>query len=168
MLILVIIAVAWFIVIPQYDEASREIESLKNVSIILVMAAAVLEAGSLVSYSLLTAVVLGRVRPHFFTILRIDLTDLGVNHIAPGGGTTAAAVRFGLLKEAGVASTTALAAASIEIIISNLMLGLVFLAGIILSLSSLAYNKYYVATAVIVAIIIAVAAVMGWLISKHT
>ena len=35
--------------IPQYDEASREIESLKNVSIILVMAAAVLEAGSLVS-----------------------------------------------------------------------------------------------------------------------
>lgn len=102
-LILILVAVAWFVVIPQYDEASREIASLKNVSFALVIVAALLELGSLIAFSSLTAVVLGRVRPRFFTILRIDLTDLGVNHVAPGGGTTAAAVRFELLKQAGVA-----------------------------------------------------------------
>lgn len=164
----ILVVIAWFVLVPEYGQASAEIGSLKHVPIVLVVIAALLEIGSLVAFSVLTATITGHGHPRFFTILRIDLTDLGANHVFPGGGTTAAAIRFRLLKQAGISSTKALATASIEMIASNLMLGVVFLLGVIMSLTSLAYNKYYVTTAVVVVIIVGIAVLLGWLVAGHT
>ena len=167
-LIAIILVIAWFVVVPQYSEASGELKSFRGVSPLLLVVAALFEICSLVSFSLLTAIILGRNRPDFFTIFRIDLTDLGISHVIPGGGTAAAAVRFRLLKEARVSSTRALTTASIEIIISNLMLGFVFLGGIFLSVTSLAYNNYYVLATVIVGVILMLAIVLFWLLVWQT
>lgn len=164
----IIVIVAWFVVVPQYGQAKSGIKLLEHISPFLFIVAALLEAASLMSFSALTAVLLGQDRPRYFTIFRIDLTDFGFSHIIPGGGTTAAAVRFRLLKEAGVSSTQALTTASIEIIVSNLMLGLVFLIGIVLSVTSLAFNKYYVLTAAIIFVILVLAAALFWLVTRHT
>lgn len=168
LLLIIIGVIAWFVVVPQYGQAKSGIKLLEHISPLLFIVAALLEAASLMSFSALTAVLLGPDRPHYFTIFRIDLTDFGFSHVIPGGGTTAAAVRFRLLKQAGVSSTRALTTASIEIIVSNLMLGLVFLIGIILSVTSLAFNKYYVVAAVVTVVILALAAAIGWLISRRT
>lgn len=167
-LLIIIVIVAWFVIVPQYGQARSGIKLLEHISPLLFIVAAVLEAASLAAFSGLTAVLLGRDRPGYYTILRIDLTDFGISHVIPGGGTAAAALRFRLLKDAGISSTKALTTASIEIIVSNLMLGLVFLIGIVLSLTSLAFNKYYLLTAVIVAVIVVLAAVIGWLVTRHT
>jgi hypothetical protein len=167
-LVLVLVLIVWFVVVPEYGGAKNGFNSLRHASILLVVVAALLEIASLLSFSALTATVIRKKRPSYFTLLRIDLTDLGVNHVVPGGGATAGVVRFHLLKKAGVPSSRALTAASIEIIVSNIMLGFVFLVGIVGSISSLAFNKLYLASGIIVLVIVVIAFVSAWLLTKHT
>ena len=85
------------ILAPQYAGALAALNSLESVSPLLVMVSVGLELTSLGAFSLLTASVLGPGHPGYFTLLRIDLVALGVNHVVPGGGGTSAAVRFRLL-----------------------------------------------------------------------
>jgi len=139
----VLIVAVWWVIVPQYAAADESLESLERLSLPLVVAAVVLELLSLAAYSVLSASLLGRGRPGYFTILRIDLSGLGVNHVVPGGGATAAAARFRLLQRAGVHSPNALSAAAIEVTVSNLVLGGIFAVGLLMSLTTAWSNGYY-------------------------
>jgi uncharacterized membrane protein YbhN (UPF0104 family) len=119
----VLVVVVWLVVVPQFSEARQAVYSLERISPPLVLLAAALELSTLLAFSALTALILGPERPSYFTLLRIDMTDLGVNHVVPGGGATAAAVRFRLLERAGVHRATAFMTATIEATGSNLVLG---------------------------------------------
>ncbi|ALE05634.1 hypothetical protein AL755_09325 [Arthrobacter sp. ERGS1:01] len=157
-----------WVILPQYAGAVRTLGTLEQISFPLVLLAGILEMASLLAYSALTATVLGARRPSYFTLLRIDLADLGVNHVVPGGGATAAAVRFRLLQRAGIHPTNALAAAAIEITISNLVLAAVFAAGLLLSLTAISANAYYrSASGVAVAALLATG-VGIWFLTRHT
>ncbi|PYI64749.1 hypothetical protein CVV68_21030 [Arthrobacter livingstonensis] len=140
---LVLIVLVPWIIVPQYSNAVQTLGTLERISLPLVLLAGILELSSLLAYSALTASVLGPGRPSYFTLLRIDLADLGVNHVVPGGGATAAAVRFSLLQRAGTRPAEALTAATIEIAGSNLVLAATFAVGLLLSLTTVAANGYY-------------------------
>ena len=131
------------ILAPQYAGALAALNSLESVSPLLVMVSVGLELTSLGAYSLLTASVLGPGHPGYFTLLRIDLVALGVNHVVPGGGGTSAAVRFRLLQRAGVHPEEALTAAAIETVGSNLVLVPMFVVGLVLSLATISANNDY-------------------------
>ncbi len=166
--LLLLAAAAKLVIIPQYAGAVEALASLERIFPPLVLGAGLLEFASLAAYSVLTASVLGPVRPSYFTLLRIDLADLSVNHVVPGGGATAAAVRFRLLTRAGTNPAKALAAATIEITVSNLVLGAVFAVGLLLTLSSTRSNDYY-RTATVAALAALLATGAGvWFLTRHT
>lgn len=128
----------WFLLVPQLQEAQDSFGAIWRLSASPVIGAFVMQVLSLMSYSALSATVLGWGRLRYRTLLRIDLADLAVNHTAPGGGTTAGAVRFRLLRSEGVAAGEALAVAMMQLSISNLVLTAVLVLGLILSLAQLA------------------------------
>ncbi|MBP2414839.1 hypothetical protein JOF48_003638 [Arthrobacter stackebrandtii] len=98
----------WWVIAPQYAGAVNTLQSLERISFTLVLVAGALDLASLAAYSALTASILGSGRPHFFTIVGIDLSGLAVNHLVPGGGATATAI---------------------EVTVSKLLLGVLFCFG---------------------------------------
>ena len=163
-----LVVIVWFVVVPQFAGVEAALASLESVSLPLVLLAAAFQLSSLLSFSALTAAVLGPVRPGYFTLLRIDLADLGVNHVVPGGGATAAAVRFRLLVRAGVRSDAAITAATIETTGSNLVLGVVFAGGILLSLTTLVVTGTYIVAGTVVLILLAGSGAGVWLLTRRT
>lgn len=131
--VLIVAAVVWFLAVPQFSDAEASFAVLQQLSVPLVIAALLLEALSLLSFSVLTGAVLGWGRLRYTTLLRIDLSDLAVNHTTPGGGAVAGAVRFKLFVSEGIPARMAISAATMEIAISNLALALVFLVGVVRS-----------------------------------
>ena len=163
-----LVLVVWFIVVPQFVAAASALDSLARISLPLPVTAVALEFASLLVYSALTSSLLGAESPRYFTLLRIDLTALGVNHVLPGGSATSAATRFRLLGKAGVRPADALTAATIETTGSNIVLGVVFAAGIALSLKEFGENDYYVAAASTVLALLVGAALAVWALTRHT
>ncbi|MEB0202175.1 YbhN family protein [Cryobacterium sp. 5I3] len=160
--------IVWFVVVPQFAGVEAALASLESVSLPLVLLAAALQLSSLLSFSALTAAVLGPVRPGYFTLLRIDLADLGVNHVVPGGGATAAAVRFRLLVRAGVRSGAALTTATIETTGSNLVLGIVFAGGILLSITTLVVTGTYIVAGTVVLVLLVGTGAGVWFLTRRT
>jgi uncharacterized membrane protein YbhN (UPF0104 family) len=73
-----------------------------------VVAGVLPEGASLFVYSMPTRTVLPAPnRPPITTLVRIDLTTLGMNHVIPGGGATANALRYRLLTASGVSGADA-------------------------------------------------------------
>lgn len=164
LLLLVIVAA---VLVPQYASGVRALESFESISPALVLAAVTLEVASLLCYSALSAELIGPPAPRYRTLLRIDLTDLGIRNAVPGGGATAAAARFRFLRRAGVRPANALSAATIQLTGSNLALGGLFALGVALSLRTLTDNPYYrVAGTAVLALLLA-AAVSTWLLTRH-
>jgi uncharacterized protein (TIRG00374 family) len=158
----------WFVVVPQFAAAGRSLSSLERLALPLVIAAIVLELASLAAYSIQTAIVLGRPRPSYSTLLLIDLTDLGVNHVVPGGGATSGALRLQLFDRIGISPARGFTAATVEITESNLLLGVVFGVGVALSLSTFAGNTLYAIAAIAVLVLLAAAAAGAWMLVRRT
>lgn len=153
-------AAIWFLVIPQFTDAEASFAAIRTVSIPLVLAAVAFQVLSLLSNSVLTGLVLGWGRVRFATLIRIDLSDLAVNHITPAGAAVAGAVHFRLLVAEGLAAREAISAVTVQVSLSNLALTLVFLLGALLSVVSILANPgNYILAAVTVVIIIAAIAV---------
>ena len=164
----ILAAALWWVIVPQYAGAVATFQSLQRVPVLLVVAAGTLELASLACYSVLSASLLGSGRPSYFTILRIDLSGLAVNHVVPGGGATAAAARFHLLHRAGVRPAKALTTAAIEVTVSNLVLTAFFALGLLLSVTTVSANGYY-RTASIAALAVLLAIGLGvWFLTQRT
>jgi uncharacterized protein (TIRG00374 family) len=166
--ILILALTIWFVVIPQFGDARDAIASLTKVAVPLVLLALILELGSLASYSALTQTILAKTTPRYFTLLRIDLTDVGLNHVVPGGGVTSGAFRLRLFKLVGIGSARAFTTATIEITGSNLVLGAIFAVGVAISLTIFAGNSLYLVAAGAVLALLIAAALSVWLLVQHT
>jgi uncharacterized protein (TIRG00374 family) len=142
--IVILVVLVATVVVPQYGDAQRALQSAGMVSPALLLLGLTLELGSLAALGALTRVTLDpAVRPAYPTILRIDLAGVGVTNAVPGGGATALAVRYGLLRRAGVRPAAVAGALAVEVTISILLLGAVFASGILLSIGSLPTSPYY-------------------------
>src|SRR5450830_771051 len=165
---LLAVLVIWFVIVPQWSGALSAITSLERISLPLVVTAVLLELCSFFAYSALTAVVFGPERPKYWTLLRLDLVDLGVNHVVPGGAPVAAAVRLRLFGLVGVQPTVAFTATTIEITCANLVLGAIFAVGILLSLAQFAANSAYLVAASAVFVLLVAAGTSVWAFVAHT
>ncbi len=167
-LAVVMLLVFEYVVLPQLVGSGNVIAALQRLPAILLVAAAALEALSLCCYSALTRQVLpGSHVPRYFTLLRIDLSDLAVNHVVPGGGTTSAALRYELLTRAGVRSQDALSAAMVQVVGANLVLGILFGVGLLSALGEVRANRYFLVAGFVVLVLLALSLVVLSVLDRH-
>ncbi|WP_344236297.1 YbhN family protein [Kribbella hippodromi] len=123
--LLILIAVVEYIVLPKLALARESLHRVEQLNLSWVVTAVLLEAASLVCYSLFTRALVAHQHVNFFWILRSDLTGYGVSHVVPGGAATATALRFRLLVSGGARPTDVTATVTAEAIASPLALVLV-------------------------------------------
>jgi uncharacterized membrane protein YbhN (UPF0104 family) len=134
-LLVLTVALVEYLAVPQLLEARSELGLFSNTSPWLLMLAFTLEVASLLAYTCLTLTILSAdVRPPFFEQLRIDLTGLGASHLLPGGGASAAALRYRLMTSRGVPASDALSTAAVEAAIADIGLIATFTGGVALAL----------------------------------
>lgn len=167
--VILLVLIIWFVLVPQFYGAEGALDSLRHLPLSLVVIAVTAEFASMAANSMLTMAVLGRDRPSFFTLLRIDLVSLGLSHVVPaGGGATGAAARFRLLVLAGTRPASALVAATIQTTGSNVVLGVIFTIGVALSLSHFPGNASYLTAAVAALALLLLTGFGIWLLTRHT
>lgn len=133
-----------YFVLPQLAGARSALDLLSAVSPGFLAFGLLLELASLTSYSALTRSVLpSATRPRLWTVLRIDLSGLGVSHVLPGGGATASALRYRLFTVAGLPPADVVSATAIEAVGTAAVLALVFGAGLLLAFPSADGNPYF-------------------------
>ena len=141
--VVILVLLVAFVVVPQYSDAQRALQSVGELSPLPFALGLGLELASLAAFGALTRVALDpTTRPRYPTVLRIDLTGIAVTNAVPGGGATALAVRYGLLTRARVPAAAVAGALAVETVVSNLLLGAVFAAGLVLSLGSVPSSPY--------------------------
>ncbi|MET4059236.1 uncharacterized protein (TIRG00374 family) [Arthrobacter sp. UYP6] len=166
--LLAVVLVVEYIVLPQLVSSGNILSALRGLPLMLVLAAVLLEACSLASYSWLTREVLpGGSRPGFFTLFRIDLADLAVNHTVPGGGATSAAARFRLLTRCGVQSEDALSAATVQVVGANLVLAGLFSAGLLAVHGTTAGGRYLTVAGGVVLVLLVISIAMLAVLDRH-
>lgn len=103
----------------------------RGAPIVLAIALA-LEVASVVSYSVITAILLpARPRLRFATVLAIDVTGMGFSHAVPGGGASAAALRVRLWTRRGLRAADAVSTGAVEYAATVIWLIAMLLVGIV-------------------------------------
>jgi uncharacterized protein (TIRG00374 family) len=133
-LVLTIAAIEYGLV-PRLVQARGELSLLGDVSPALLVVALVLEGGSLLAYTGMTQQLLrpGPALP-FGTQLRIDVTGYGMSHVLPGGGATAAGLRYRLMVTRGIPAAAGLSLAAVEAVMAAFGLLAVWLVGSVAAL----------------------------------
>lgn len=158
--VLVVVVVVEYFLLPKLVTAAGELSLVTDVPIAIAVGAVALQAGSLAAYTCLTQRLLGGEGLPFGTQLRIDLTGYGFSHVLPGGGATAAAVRFRLMVARGVQEAPAASLAAVQTALAVVGLVAVWALGSLLSLP----RTGSVPTALLLAVLVVLAAVGGqWL-----
>ena len=160
--LLVFLAVIEYLVLPQIAGTRAALHQLAKVQPFYLLTGAVLEAASLLSYSLLTRSVLPDQRPSLWWLLRTDLTSLGVSHVAPGGAASASTLRFHLLRQGGTPAEDALVGAAVQGIGSAVVLLVILWLALLASIPFSANHEAYVVPALLGAVVIVAAGVIGW------
>jgi uncharacterized protein (TIRG00374 family) len=164
----VLVAVIWFVLIPQFKGARAALFSLGHISTPLLLLGLGLELASISAYSALSYVTLNRPgRPSYPTILRIDLATQGVNNAVPGGGPTSTAVKYRLLTQAGTRPANALTGTTVEIATSVLTLGGMFGIAIAVSAGAVHANLEYVVAGIVVGGVAALSLLAVLLLSRR-
>jgi uncharacterized protein (TIRG00374 family) len=166
--VVILLLLVAFVIVPQYGDAQRALQSVGELSPLPLLLGLVLELASLAAFGALTRVALDpSTRPAYPTVLRIDVTGIGVTNSLPGGGATALAVRYALLVRAGVRHGAVAGALAVETVVSNLLLGVVFAVGIVLSLGSLPSSPYIWLAGGFILLIFGTAAIALLLAVRH-
>lgn len=148
-LLVLTVAVVEYLAVPQVLKARSELRLFAGVSPWLIVLALLLETASLLAYTQLTQTILSaEVRLPFSHQLQIDLTGFGASHVLPGGGASAAALRYRLMTTRGVPSSDALSTAAVETVTSDIGLLITFTAGVAIALPGIwSHPAYLVAGA---------------------
>jgi len=155
-------------VVPQLAGARDALTRLSQVSPGFLAAGLGLEWLSLVAYSALTRCVLPiNGRPPLWTVLRIDVSGLGLSHLLPGGGATASALRYRLLTVAGVDPADELSATTIQGTGLAAVLALVFAAGLALAFPTARANPYFDLVGAVCVVLLAAAVAAAVLVTRH-
>jgi hypothetical protein len=151
----VVLALALFLVIeylvlPQIAGARRSFGLLSDVNLRYVLAGLGLEAASLVAYAQLTRGVLPRTAaPRLWTLLRIQLSTLAVNHVVPGGAAAGGGLGYRLLTGSGVSGSDAGFALATQSIGSAVVLNAILWLGLAVSIPLRGFNPLYLTAAIV-------------------
>ncbi|WP_144713253.1 lysylphosphatidylglycerol synthase transmembrane domain-containing protein [Curtobacterium pusillum] len=125
-----LVAAAVVIAAPHAEEARLVLRDLPPSASIFAGVAVLAEAVSLTAASRATRATLGPGAPTFRHVLEVDLVAQGVRSVLPGGAATSAGLRISLLRRFDVPVPVAASAATTGVVVSNIMLGAVFLSGV--------------------------------------
>jgi len=153
--VLLLVAVVDYFVLPQIAGARAAMRLLDTVRPWWAVVAVVLEAASLVSYSLLTRSMLPGRRPRFSWVMRGDVAALGLSHVLPGGTATSSALRYRLLHLGGTRAEDAAVGIAVQGVGSTLTLAVLLWLALIMSIPVLGLHRAYVTAALVGAILIA-------------
>lgn len=162
------IALIEYFALPQLISARSDLTLIADASPPKLALALGLEILSVSSYTCLTRVILSRAtRPRFVDQLRIDLTGLGVSHVVPGGGASAAALRFRLMTSWGIAPTEAASTAAVQTAVAALGLVATFALGVALGLPAIALDPVYATTGLLAVVLLAAVGLGLWWLSRR-
>jgi uncharacterized membrane protein YbhN (UPF0104 family) len=167
-LVLVTVLIVEYFVLPELSGARSALHRLSAVTPGFLALGLALELVSLTCYSALTRSVLPLPnRPRLWTVLRIDISALGLSHLLPGGGATATALRYRLLTLAGMQPADVITAAAIEGAGAAVMLALVFGAGLLLALPGAADDTYLLLVGAAAGVFLVSGSVAVFLLIRH-
>lgn len=167
-LTLALVLIVRYVLIPQFSDAGAAVHSIGDASLPLIGLGLGIEIVSVLCYSALTRSALNAAtRPGFFTILRIDLANLGINNAVPGGGAAATAARFRMLILTGMRGADAVSGTTIEIATSVIALGGIFGVGVALSLSTIREGPEYLIAGALVCAVGLIAGIGTALLGRH-
>jgi uncharacterized protein (TIRG00374 family) len=133
--VLAIVLVAAYGLPALWPDVRTAVAGVAGIAPAVLLGALALEAASLACFSGLTVSLLGRARrPHFGTLLRIDVTVYGLSRVLPAAAATGGALRLRLLTAAGVSHPDAVFLATIEGTGSALLLWVMLGATLIVAL----------------------------------
>jgi len=124
-----LVAAAAVIAAPHAEDALLVLHELPPSASITAGVAVLAEALSLTAASRATRTVLGPSAPAFRRVLAVDLVAQGVRSVLPGGAATSAGLRISLLRRFDVPVPVAASAATTGVVVSNVLLGVLFLVG---------------------------------------
>ena len=157
-----------YFVLPQLGDARESWEATRAGDLWWLVAAFALESVSLLCYAGLTLAVLrSSGAPPYRTVLRVDLTAYGLSHVIPGGGASAAAVRFRLYWRAGVRTRDAVTAVAVTFTVTTATCVAEFLAGLVLTLRQPGQHPYlqtaaWVATAALLFVVLVLVVLLAF------
>ncbi len=125
-----LVAAAVVIAAPHAEEAFLVLRELPPSASIVAGVAVLAEAVSLTAASRATRAFLGPDAPSFRHVLAVDLVAQGVRSVLPGGAATSAGLRISLLRRFDVPVPIAASAATTGVIVSNVVLGALFISGV--------------------------------------
>jgi uncharacterized protein (TIRG00374 family) len=155
-LVLLAFAVLDYLVLPQIAGTKKAVHLLGSIRPGWVVLGIVLEALSLVAYSLLTRSVLTEQATSFAWLIRCDVTALGVSHLLPGGAATATSLRYRLFRRGGIPGEDAAVGMAIEAVGSNLVLAALTWLALVVSIPFAAVHLLYLVGAILGAVLVAV------------
>ena len=121
--VVVLIAVVWAFVVPQFGAAGEALGTIQRVDPILIVAGVALVAAAFAAQAEMTRRVLpAEHRPGLLDMVRIELASAAVSHTVPGGTAAGTALGFRLMTQAGVPGADAGFAVGVRGIGSSLVL----------------------------------------------
>jgi uncharacterized protein (TIRG00374 family) len=150
---LILIVIEYF-VIPDLSNARHSLSLLGRVNFIWVVVGTLLEAGSLLAYTMLTRSLLPKGAVSLSAIARVDLTTLAVTHVVPGGTAAGSGLGYRLLTTNGAKGTDAGFALATQGIGSAVVLNCLLWAALLISIPLEGFNRLYVAVALLAVLLL--------------
>ncbi len=166
LLVFLLLLVVEYLVIPELVGASKNLHLLSKLNFGWLVAGIVLEAGSILSYSMLTRTLLPGGGPGIFTLFRIVLATTAVAHVIPGGAAGGAGVGYRLLTSKGVEGTDAGFAMATEAIGSAVVLNVMLWLALLVSIPLAGLHPIYVVTALVGLLALLGAAALAYTITR--
>jgi hypothetical protein len=160
-------ALVEYVVLPQVVAAREDAALVSGGAFWLLGVALLLEAASLSSYTWLTqATVPSRHRAPWRVQLAMDLTGFAASHALPGGGATAAALRYRLMTARQIPPPVALSTAAVQTTFADLALLATYCAGVALALPQMRHHPVYVLTGAAGVLLIGATGLGSWLLAR--
>lgn len=154
-------------VLPSLVSATNDVHLLGDASVPLLVLAFLLEVAALAAYTGLTRAILpAGLAVGWWTQFAVDLVGNGASHALPGGGATASALRYRLMRSSGIGTSASMATSAMQPTISDLALGGLYVAGVVSVLPQLHGRPSLLITAAGTAVVI-VGAVVGALVAAR-
>jgi uncharacterized protein (TIRG00374 family) len=152
---LAFLLVVEYLVIPQIPGTRKAIHLLAGVNPLYLVAGFLLEAASIVTYAQLTRSVLPKSSdPGLRTIVRIQLTTLGLSHCVPGGTAAGSSLGYRMMTNAGVDGPDAGFALGTQGLGSALVLNALLWGALVASIPVEGINPFYLSVAIIGALLL--------------
>ena len=168
-IIFVIIAVALFLIVPRIAGQAHTVDLVREASVPLLVLAVLVEAVSLLFYSLLFRRVLALLRyPVTLALaLRINLAGLAAAHLFSAGGVGGAAVTYSVLQKRGMPHSLVLIAVIFQNAFAYSVLFVLFGFGLLTLLLRGQANDVGLVVAAVMVVLLLVVAVYGFWLLNH-